>query len=88
MKILNQYGDGIVFTEGVRDIVILLDTYSDEVHKGRYLVKADLHQCDAIPLARYTTKEKAKRVIEHIFEHKGGTFVMPRDEEVETQDDA
>lgn len=81
MKILNQKRNGILFSDNIRDIFILKDI-AEKAEKP-YLIRADIHMGDAVPLGRYSSNQKAQVVLGQIFEHKGNTFIMPQDDEVE-----
>lgn len=74
MRILSQNKRGIAILENQDGICI----HPSNQERKIYEISAD-----RMELGRYSSLEKAKIVLQQIFEHTGETFIMPQDEEVE-----
>lgn len=74
MRVMSQDKRGIVNLENQDNICII----PGDSESRPYEISSD-----SMGLGEYSSLKKARSVLFQIFEHKGETFIMPQDDEVE-----
>lgn len=80
MRILSQKGNYMINLESFLGLTTAIK-HSEKPDKS--CVNAVSRERGIVNIGEYSTEEKANTVLAQIFEHKGETFIMPQDEEVE-----